>query len=936
MKHNKGELQYVFGKPIVKILLIGLLFFAQRSFSQCVNPGLITIEKCDMETIDFDMNGDPDGIINIYDETGTTPADGTWSISPRFSVAFDATTGNLSTWDLQFSTTATTPNNYFFELRNAVCGDVPIRTARLFLGPYSGVTLAPFGTLNVNVEACDNETFDLFNALTSDALNPPPHLNGEWIYNGSSPNFLSLSGSMFAARIPYQPGLPLVDQEVFEFTYRVPGLTPCDPSEETTVRISMIRQVDSGGSDTTEICESDVLAGVYDADIDLRDDQFLLGEDIEGYWSIADPTGQIADENDSMVNLRAVYEQIVDGGNNLRFGCETVDYTYNVDQRSGVCTDRNTSVSFTFYEQLRSFSQSAAAPRLCRNTSGSLNLFDLLEFTNEGGFDFTYDNSFYVNWRLVSGPSSLGLIEQPDLLIDFDTSIDYYLGTVNLSLAPPGVYTFEFGVTPDINCPSPDQICDPFITDPLDPTFSNNPCAILTTQVVIEVLAFDYAGEDTDDIDLCASLGQVDLISLLNTNGTDTVVDTGVWTDGSGATINNDFVFPDIAVSQVFNFTYTTTSSSGCVEQADLEFTVYAVPDAGENNEFRVCSDNLSLSLFDLLGGTPDTTGTWTGPFGYVSTDHLGTFDINDETLPILGPGNYTYTVPANPGCPDEDTAIVRIIVVEPQTIGNDRADSFCKIDGRVNLFTLLDRDTPRTGVFEDTDGTGALSPEGVLEFETLTNEIYNFRYVVTNAVPCDESSLNVAVQIVDLPEPNVPDQEFCILDAARLDDIEVDVLNFNWYTSLESDMPIIDNPILLDNQLLYIANVDVDNCESERVAVNINILNTGERSSSGELCTLDFQDGVSPNGDNQNDTFDLFIEDVYNIPEAFPDFDLKIYNRYGSLVYEGNRDTEEFRGESNTSVRLGDDLPSGTYFYIFTPNFENNLPIQGSFYLSR
>ena len=35
-------------------------------------------------------------------------------------------------------------------------------------------------------------------------------------------------------------------------------------------------------------------------------------------------------------------------------------------------------------------------------------------------------------------------------------------------------------------------------------------------------------------------------------------------------------------------------------------------------------------------------------------------------------------------------------------------------------------------------------------------------------------------------------------------------------------------------------------------------------------------------------------------------------------------------------SVRLGDDLPSGTYFYVFTPNFNNNLPIQGSFYLSR
>ncbi|MCK8520325.1 gliding motility-associated C-terminal domain-containing protein [Aquimarina sp. D1M17] len=936
MKHIENKLPFVPAKFFTKTLLFGFIFLCDFLYAQCVDPGTITINVCSMETIDFDINGDPDGIVNIYNETGTTPADGTWSIDPRFSVAFDEATGNLSTWDLQFSTTAVTFSDYFFELRSVACGDVPIRSARVVLGPYSGKALAPFGTLNVNVEACDEDAFDLFNALTSDVLNPPPHLNGEWVYNGTSPNFLGIVGSEFSARIPYQPGLPLVDQEVFEFTYRVEGLSPCDPFDETTVRISMIRQVDPGAGQEIDICESEILAGAYDTDINLRDDTYLLGEDFEGIWTTPEPTGQISNELDAMVNIRAVYDQITAGGTNLRFGCESFSYQYNVAQRSGVCEDQNTSVIFTVYEELRPFNQITPTPELCRNTSGTINLFDLLEFTNQGGFDFIYDNSYYVNWRLVSGPSSLGLVEQPNTIETFDTSVDYYLGTVNLALAPAGTYVFEYGVTPDINCTNPDEICDPFVTDPLDPTFSDNPCDILTATVTIEILEFDYAGEDTDDIDLCEGDVQVDLRSLLDTNGTDTIVDTGIWTDGAGTVFDNDFVFPSISAPQDYVLTYTTTTSRGCVENAQLSFTLHPTPDAGVGSDFAVCSNDLTVTLFDLLTGTPDTTGTWTGPFGYMSTDHLGRFDMDDETLPILGPGNYTYTVPSNDGCPNPDTAIVRITVVEPVTIGTDRADTFCKIDGRVNLFTLLDRDTPRTGVFEDTDGTGVLTPEGVLEFETLTNEVYNFRYVVTNAEPCDESSLNVAVQIVDLPEPEVPNQEFCILDAARLEDIEVDVLNFNWYTTLESEIPIVDNPILLDNQVYYIANVDVDNCESERVAVEINILNTGERSSTGELCTLDFQDGVSPNGDNQNDTFDLFIEDVYNLPEAFPEFDLKIYNRYGTLVYEGRRDIQEFRGESNTSVRLGDDLPSGTYFYIFSPNFENNLPIQGSFYLSR
>ncbi|WP_241507174.1 gliding motility-associated C-terminal domain-containing protein [Aquimarina sediminis] len=926
-------------KPIAKLLpYFFLLLICQISYSQC-NLGLITIEKCDIENIDFDGINGPDGIINLYTETSTTPADGTWNIAPQFNAAFDDVTGNLAMWELKKATTIATQNDYFFELKNATCGDIPVRTARLILGPYSGVALPPSGPLNVNAQGCDLDGFDLFSAFALDGNTPSPHSNGEWTYNGSSSSFIEISGSKLIVEIPYQPGQPLVDQEVFELIYTVPGVLGCSTAQQTTVRIAMVRQVDSGEPVLTEICEDDILAGNYDTDIDLTDDQYLEGEDTEGIWLHSlDPTGEIEDEQDSMINLRTIYDNLIDNGNNLRFGCETYDFVYAVEQRSAVCSDKESTISFTLYEQLRPFSQPNPPPQICANdTANGLRLFDLLEFTTEGSFDFIYTNDNYVNWKFISGPSptsgDLGLPTKPSVLSAFPYW--FYLGQINTLGAEPGTYVYEYAVSPKINCPAPFEICDPYAT-PTDQFYCEHPCNIMTARVEIEILAFDYAGEDTTGIDLCESAGQVDLISLLETNGIDTIVTTGVWTNMAGDVINNTFVFPNSDTSQTFTFTYTTNSSDGCTETSDLTFTIHKQPSAGDDISTTLCSDNLTITLFDLLGGSPDTTGTWTGPFGYTSPDHLGVFDTSDTNLPVLGEGVYTYTTPANPGCGTLDLATVTIAIVSPVEIGNDRSETFCKIDGRVNLYSLLDRDTPRTGVFEDTDNTGVLSTDGVVEFETLTNNIYNFRYVITNTQPCDQSSLFVSIQIIDLPIPDVPAQEFCILDAKRLDDIEVDVLNYNWYTTLESETPIIDNPLLFDNQIYYIATVDADNCESERLEVLINILNTGERFANGELCTLDFQDGVSPNGDQQNDTFDLLIEEVYNIPEAFPDFDLKIYNRYGSLVYEGNVNTEEFRGESNLSIRLGDDLPSGTYFYVFTPNFENNLPIQGSFYLSR
>ncbi|WP_438711957.1 gliding motility-associated C-terminal domain-containing protein [Aquimarina muelleri] len=923
----------------LSISIIVLFITIQITYSQC-NQALPDINKCNMENVDFDTDGDPDGIINLYTETGTTVADGVWNIAPEYSVAFDPATGNLSMWALQNSTTVSTQNEYAFELKNTTCGGTPFRTVRLVLGPYSGVALPRSGTLNVNAQGCDSETFDLFTAFVQDDKIPPPHRNGTWTYNGTSPNFIGFNdkGSGFNAIIPYQPGLPRVDQETFEFTYRVPGITPCSPFEETTVRIAIVRQVDSGASNPINICEDDLLAGVYDADINLRDDLYLFNEDIEGVWlPDLDPTNQISDAQDSNVNLRQLYDALVDGGNNLRFGCESYEYKYTVEQRSGVCINDTTTVSFTFYEQLRPFIQPNAPPKICSNLlSGDFELFDLLEFTTEGAFDFQYTDDYYVNWSVISSPDGgdLGVSKQP-LAVENPRPADYrYRGKINTYLATPGIYIFEYAVSPVINCQSQPEICNPFAS-PSEVNYCEHPCDIMSAQVTIEILPFEYAGEDTKDINLCESLGQVDLRSLLTTNG-NTIATTGVWTNSIGDVIDNTFVFPILNSNQTFTFTYKTTSTAGCVETANLTFTIYKEPNAGEDATTTLCSDNLIITLFDLLGGNPDTTGTWEGPFGYTSSDHLGTFDINNDILPVLGAGNYLYTVPGNDGCSTADTSTVFITIVEPLTIGNDRSETFCKIDGSVNLYSLLDRDTPRTGIFEDTDNTNALTADGIVEFETLTNNIYTFRYVITNTQPCDQSSLNVSIQIVDLPTPVVPAQEFCILDAKRLEDIEVDVLNYNWYTTLESDTPVIDNPLLYDNQVFYIATVDTDNCESERLEVLINILNTGERFANGDLCTLDFQDGVSPNGDNQNDTFHLLIDEVYNIPEAFPDFDLKIYNRYGSIVYEGNINTEEFRGESNISVRLGDDLPSGTYFYIFTPNFENNLPIQGSFYLSR
>ncbi|WP_047548731.1 gliding motility-associated C-terminal domain-containing protein [Psychroserpens sp. Hel_I_66] len=78
---------------------------------------------------------------------------------------------------------------------------------------------------------------------------------------------------------------------------------------------------------------------------------------------------------------------------------------------------------------------------------------------------------------------------------------------------------------------------------------------------------------------------------------------------------------------------------------------------------------------------------------------------------------------------------------------------------------------------------------------------------------------------------------------------------------------------------------------------------------------------GISPNGDGMNDTFDLSSYDVSK---------LEIFNRNGTLVYSKANYTNEWYGQTND----GDELPVGTYFY--TMEYEDGKQRSAWVYIQR
>ncbi|HLP51476.1 MAG TPA: Ig-like domain-containing protein [Chitinophagales bacterium] len=66
--------------------------------------------------------------------------------------------------------------------------------------------------------------------------------------------------------------------------------------------------------------------------------------------------------------------------------------------------------------------------------------------------------------------------------------------------------------------------------------------------------------------------------------------------------------------------------------------------------------------------------------------------------------------------------------------------------------------------------------------------------------------------------------------------------------------------------------------------------------------------EGFSPDGDGINDKL------VFTGLEYFSPASLKVFNRYGSIVYENSEYDNSWQG---TSLESGNPLPDGTYFYV-------------------
>ena len=259
------------------------------------------------------------------------------------------------------------------------------------------------------------------------------------------------------------------------------------------------------------------------------------------------------------------------------------------------------------------------------------------------------------------------------------------------------------------------------------------PCVNDTARATVNVVTAPNAGTN-GTVTVCSNDAVLSLFSVLG--GTPT--SGGTWTRPDGTALPNGNFVPGI--SQVGGYTYTVLGQTPCLSaSAVVVVNQNRQPVAGISAAFQRCSTEGPVQLFNILTGSPDPGGTWTGPGGTAST---GVFIPGTST-----PGIYTYSLTGTAPCTNASATVTATVNPAPNA-GTDGNATVCADLPSINLFTLLGGNPDNGGTWSATNSTGHLTgstftPPG------LAAGNYNFTYTVPGIGQCVADVANVQVVIV-------------------------------------------------------------------------------------------------------------------------------------------------------------------------------------------
>ncbi|MEL1244742.1 gliding motility-associated C-terminal domain-containing protein [Flavobacterium sp. DGU11] len=349
------------------------------------------------------------------------------------------------------------------------------------------------------------------------------------------------------------------------------------------------------------------------------------------------------------------------------------------------------------------------------------------------------------------------------------------------------------------------------------------------------------------------------------------------------------------------NYTITVKNTDGCTSVSNTIF-INAVPNAPD----MATATTVQPTCLATTGSITITAPTGAG---YTYSLNGGTFQP-ETTFSTLDPGTYTITVKNADGCTSvSNNIIIDAVPNAPTTATTTTSQPSCIVP---------------TGTITVTSPTEAGMTYSLNGGAFVTNTTFaglapaNYTITVKNADGC--TSVSAPITISPLPAgPQVTGTQGCrdttfgrnyVLEGLPLDNsFDVATADFEWRN--EQGVVVGNN----ENTFNVSQYVDANGIDAADFPLQFGLTVTtaaGCESTytftvEASFCTI--PRGISPNNDTKNDNFDIAGLHARR---------LAIFNRYGKEVYSRNDYKDEWYGQTDN----GDELPTGTYYYVIdTPS---------------
>jgi gliding motility-associated-like protein len=320
--------------------------------------------------------------------------------------------------------------------------------------------------------------------------------------------------------------------------------------------------------------------------------------------------------------------------------------------------------------------------------------------------------------------------------------------------------------------------------------------------------------------------------------------------------------------------------------------------DAG--NDTTICGNTIVLNANTPSAGT----GQWSVIEGNATVSNSSS--PNAQAL-NLSPGENTFvwTVTEN-NQSASDTVTITVIDVAPAFAGEDQI--ICGDQ------TTLSGSDPENGTVQWAilEGNGVITNAG--NQNAIVNGLQPGETVISYTITLGDCFSSDTLLIQVLPEASVAlqaDTSIC----PRVTSIQISgqasPLDGSW--TVVSGNAVFDNNSVSatasqfsagENVLVY--NTGQSPCAASDTLV-ITVLSENDLACAG----IFIPEGFSPNEDGSNDNFVIFGTENLDVT-------LKVFNRWGNLVYENNNYQNNWDGTCNQGgVLYGEKLPAGTYYYL-------------------